>query len=48
MSRGFRGFTGEILASNLKMLELAKKGGNDVSLGNQGSYYEFTILFPRE
>ncbi len=48
MSRGFRGFTGEILASNLKMLELAKKGGNNVSLGNQGSYYEFTILFPRE
>ena len=48
MSRGFRGFTGEILASNLKMIELAKKAGNDVSLRNQGSYYEFTILFPQE
>jgi hypothetical protein len=30
------------------MIELAKKAGNDVALRNQGSYYEFTILFPQD
>jgi acyl-CoA hydrolase/RimJ/RimL family protein N-acetyltransferase len=47
-ARGLRGFTGEILASNTKMLDLAKKAGNDVSFKSQGTYYEFTILFHQE
>lgn len=48
MAHGFRGFTGEILAGNNKMIDLAKKAGNDVSLKSEGTYYEFVILFHQE
>jgi acyl-CoA hydrolase/RimJ/RimL family protein N-acetyltransferase len=47
-ARGLRGFTGEVLASNDKMLNLVKKAGNDVSLKSEGTYYEFVILFHQE
>ena len=43
--RGIRGFTGEILAGNTKMIKLAKSACNNVSLKSQGEYFEFTILF---
>ncbi len=44
-SRGIRGFTGEILSGNAKMIKLAKSACNNVSLKSQGTYFEFTILF---
>ncbi|MCE5266252.1 MAG: GNAT family N-acetyltransferase [Deltaproteobacteria bacterium] len=44
-SRGIRGFTGEILAGNTKMIKLAKSACDNVSLKSQGEYFEFTILF---
>lgn len=47
-ARGIRGFTGIILAGNTKMIELAKKAGNNVSLKRCGTYFEFTILFDQE
>lgn len=47
-ARGIRGFTGEILAGNTKMINLAKKACNNVSLKSCGTYYEFTILFDQE
>ena len=47
-ARGLRGFTGEILACNDKMVALAKKAGNNVSLKSHGSYYEVTIFFHQE
>jgi acyl-CoA hydrolase/GNAT superfamily N-acetyltransferase len=47
-ARGIRGFTGEILAGNSKMINLAKKACNNVSLKSCGTYYEFTILFDQE
>jgi acyl-CoA hydrolase/RimJ/RimL family protein N-acetyltransferase len=47
-TRGIRGFTGEILAGNTKMIKLAKSACNNVSLKSQGEYFEFTILFDQE
>jgi len=47
-ARGIRGFTGEILAGNTKMINLAKKACNNVSLKSHGTYFEFTILFDQE
>jgi RimJ/RimL family protein N-acetyltransferase len=47
-ARGIRGFTGEILAGNTKMIKLAKSACDNVSLKSQGTYYEFTILFDQE
>jgi acyl-CoA hydrolase/RimJ/RimL family protein N-acetyltransferase len=47
-ARGLLGFTGEILAGNTKMINLAKKACNNVSLKSQGTYYEFTMLFDQE
>jgi len=44
-ARGIRGFTGEILAVNSKMIKLAKSACNNVSLKSEGDYFEFTILF---
>jgi len=47
-AHGIRGFTGEILAGNTKMIKLAKGACNNVSLKSQGDYFEFTILFDQE
>lgn len=45
VSKGIRGFTSIILSSNVKMIALAQKGGENIKTVNEGGICEVTVCF---